>query len=249
MYDWLAPYKDRKAHELTKGEMSLLNDSLTPGHSHIFLSRARALFAYGRGLDLICDHDPFRGLKAPESGEYRPWTQEELQAFLRSSTPDMAMAIRLAYYTGQRMGDVLAMKWSDIKDGCIHVRQQKTGAVLAIPLHPRLKTALRQHERHQKKAGVQTTHILTMSNGEPFSADTFRCRFRRERIAASLPNDVVFHGLRKLMAVSLSEGGASTQEIMAVGGWKTAKQVSHYCKGARQKVLAGSAIGKLEGMA
>ncbi|MDA1382043.1 hypothetical protein PCI56_26700 [Plesiomonas shigelloides subsp. oncorhynchi] len=38
----------------------------------------------------------------------------------------------LGLVTGQRLGDLLNMKYSDIKDGYLHVVQQKTGMKIAI---------------------------------------------------------------------------------------------------------------------
>lgn len=40
----------------------------------------------------------------------------------------------LALVTGQRLGDIARMQFSDIWDGCLHIHQSKTGAKLAIPL-------------------------------------------------------------------------------------------------------------------
>ncbi|MEY0599000.1 phage integrase Arm DNA-binding domain-containing protein [Providencia alcalifaciens] len=40
----------------------------------------------------------------------------------------------LAVITGQRLGDITNMKFSDIWDGMLHVQQEKTGTKLAIPL-------------------------------------------------------------------------------------------------------------------
>lgn len=40
----------------------------------------------------------------------------------------------LAVMTGQRLGDITKMKFSDVWDGMLHVQQEKTGAKLAIPL-------------------------------------------------------------------------------------------------------------------
>lgn len=40
----------------------------------------------------------------------------------------------LALVTGQRIGDISNMKFSDIWDDMLHVTQEKTGARLAIPL-------------------------------------------------------------------------------------------------------------------
>ena len=41
----------------------------------------------------------------------------------------------LALFTGQRQGDVLQMKWSDVRDGVVSVIQEKTGVRVWIPIH------------------------------------------------------------------------------------------------------------------
>lgn len=43
----------------------------------------------------------------------------------------------LALVTGQRIGDIVEMKFSDIWDNHLHVTQNKTGMKLAIPLNLR----------------------------------------------------------------------------------------------------------------
>ena len=52
----------------------------------------------------------------------------------------------LAVVTGQRLGDISRMKFSDIWDDHLHIEQEKTGMKLAIPLSLRcdeLDTSLR----------------------------------------------------------------------------------------------------------
>lgn len=52
---------------------------------------------------------------------------EEMPSYVQNS-------MLLALITGQRLGDIANMKFSDIWDGLLHVEQSKTGAKLAIPL-------------------------------------------------------------------------------------------------------------------
>lgn len=56
---------------------------------------------------------------------------------------DFWWAAALALYTGQRLGDCLAMRWSAINaGGVIAVTQAKTGKALLIPIHKRLAGVL-----------------------------------------------------------------------------------------------------------
>jgi len=57
--------------------------------------------------------------------------------------------------------------------------------------------------------------------------------------------DSAVHGLRKAAAARLAEEGCSEQEIMAITGHKTSKEIIRYTKSARQKVRAESAFSKL----
>lgn len=50
----------------------------------------------------------------------------------------MGNAMLLALVTGQRLGDISNMKFSDIWDDHLHIIQEKTGSKIAIPLALRL---------------------------------------------------------------------------------------------------------------
>ncbi len=59
-----------------------------------------------------------------------------MRSFTLSRGANTARPIR------QRKGDVLAMRWSDVENGFIRVKQSKTGAELFIPIHPTLAAEL-----------------------------------------------------------------------------------------------------------
>ena len=88
------------------------------------------------------------------------------------------------------------------------------------------------------------TYLVT-EFGKPFSVAGFGNRFRKWCDEAGLPHCSA-HGLRKAGSARLAELGASDREIMAITGHQTAREVDRYTKGARQKKLAASAMGKWE---
>jgi hypothetical protein len=51
--------------------------------------------------------------------------------------------------------------------------------------------------------------------------------------------------LRKAAATRLAELGSSEREIMSITGHTTSKEVMRYTRAARQKVLAASAMARL----
>jgi len=74
----------------------------------------------------------------------------------------------------------------------------------------------------------------------------FGNKFRELCNAAGLPQCSA-HGLRKATATRLAEAGASSQEIMAITGHKSLKEVERYTHAASKPLLASSAMSKLKG--
>ena len=53
------------------------------------------------------------------------------------------LAFDVLLYTAQRVGDVVRMQRSDIRNGVISVAQQKTGVEVFVPLHPALARSIK----------------------------------------------------------------------------------------------------------
>jgi integrase len=140
--------------------------------------------------------------------------------------------------TGQRIGDVLRMRWSDIEDGAIRVKQGKTGNELWIPLTPRLGRLLDASAR-------RGFGIVVGEDGRPLS-------YRRAAYAVDAihkqagTRGLTIHGLRHSTAAELAEAGCTDAQIAAVTGHKSLRMVAKYRAGAAQKRLAKEAMGKRE---
>ena len=188
------------------------------------------------------DDNPCREIKPLRSGDgYAPWPWEAIEAaeaeLVAKGREDLWWAVALALYTGQRLGDCLAMKWSALSDrGVIHVRQGKTGKVLLIPAHNRLQAVLATIPR-------RSVTILTSTEGRPWRG--FQTVWRKHKPEMATQRGLVFHGLRKSAVVMLLEAGATEAETAAVTGQGLA-MVAHYAKGVRQHHLAAAAILKWE---
>ena len=87
--------------------------------------------------------------------------------------------------------------------------------------------------------------LLLTQYGKPFTPSGFGNFFRDACNDAGLPNCSA-HGLRKACATALAEAGASSKQIMSVGGWKNLQDVQIYIEKAEQKRLAKDAISLLE---
>ena len=183
--------------------------------------------------------NPCKQVKKLRGGKsYEPWPEVAIERFRAEANPRMVWAMELALHTGQRRGDVLAMQWGQIEDGCISVAQQKTGGRLLIPIHPDLAAVLDEIPR-------VGTNIVHREDGRAYTGTGFSALFRREQQRLGL-GGLQFHGLRHTAAVRLAEAGATDRELMSILGHRTASMVTKYTRRAEQERLAEAAIVKLK---
>jgi integrase len=167
-------------------------------------------------------------LEQQKSDGFRTWSEEEIAAFKAhypvGSKPRLAFELLLQ--TAQRRADVVRMGRQHIRDGVLSVRQQKTGKTLAIPVSPALAAAL---------AAAPSKHLtfLATDDGKPFEAMAFTKWFRRCCDAAGL-SGCSAHGLRKAACRRLAEAGCSANEIAAISGHASLREVERYTRAADQ---------------
>jgi integrase len=115
-----------------------------PAMANVTRAVLRLLMQYAVETELRLDN-PVAGLKTYRTGTRHTWTDDELSRFeqrWRLGTRER-LAFALLLYTGQRAGDIVKMRRSDLSEGFIRVVQEKTGAELSIPLHPAIMAAIR----------------------------------------------------------------------------------------------------------
>ena len=123
----------------------------------------RRLFAYAMKKELRHDN-PFAGIETYKLGTHHTWTEAQIVTYEAAwpiSTRER-LAFDLLLFTGQRVGDVAAMRRSDLRDGAIHITQEKTGAKLG----PRLIKPTIQERRRGKQM---------RDNFEPICRSGLRC--------------------------------------------------------------------------
>ena len=211
-----------------------------PGLANLARAVLRQLMAYAVSMNLR-DDNPFTGIAPYKLGTRHTWTDAELHTY--EARWPLGTRERLAYslllYTGQRVGDVSAMKRADIVDNVIFVKQEKTGAELYIPVHPQLRAVI--------KAGPkQGLTIIGDSAGRPITRDALTQLIKTAAGAAGLPARCLPHGLRKALLRTLAERGATAKEISAISGHASLKEIERYTHAADQKILASAAVGKLD---
>jgi integrase len=210
-----------------------------PGMANLTRAVLRRVFKLAVKLKRRPDN-PMLEIEAFEVGEHHTWTDAELKQFedkWRLGTRER-LAYALLLYTGQRVGDVVRMRRADVSEGLIHVVQQKTGAELWIPIHPELRSALKAHP-------ARGLTLFGDSGGRPVKRAALSGFMRTAIREAGLPHRCVAHGLRKAAMRRLAEADATANQIAAVSGHKTLKEVERYTRAADQKKMARAAMAKV----
>ena len=186
------------------------------------------------------DANPARGVPELKTvkKQREPWPRDLLDAYRASCDLGTRerLVMELCVGTGQRIGDVLEMRWSHIQDGGFLVRQSKTGKELWVPILAELQAALDAASRH-------SVYLLTNERGTnrwSYRGASAAVRAVRERVGAL---DYDIHSWRYNAACELVEAGCSDDLVAAVTGQSPA-MVLHYTKRVRQRVRAQEAQRK-----
>ena len=123
---------------------------------------------------------------------------------------------RFCFYTGLRVSEAARLRWSEVDIGgrTVTLTEQKNGRATVLPISlPATNVLL--------SAGPQpaSTHVFRsprqrkpVRNVRAFCASAAK-DFRHFRIAAGIPRNLTFHGLRHGFATHLAEHGASAWTI------------------------------------
>ncbi|HCS7033158.1 TPA: phage integrase Arm DNA-binding domain-containing protein [Escherichia albertii] len=150
----------------------------------------------------------------------------------------MGNAMLLALVTGQRLGDISRMKFSDIWDDHLHVIQEKTGRKIAIPLSLRLNAinwSLRDVVARCRDYAVSPylVHFFRSTSqaerGAQVKSNTLTMNFSKARDLARIDwgkgSPATFHEQRSLSERLYKEQGLDTQKLL---GHKTQQQTDRY---------------------
>jgi integrase len=126
----------------------------------------------------------------------REVTDSEYKAFRRFVPYKMRLAMELSVMTGQRQGDILSMRWSQVDRamGRIHFKQSKTGKRLGVKITKKVRRVLKLCER-MAPAGE---HVIRRRDGQRYTSDGFRAIWQRyqRRWKAAGHERYTYHDLR-----------------------------------------------------
>ena len=189
------------------------------------------------------------------------WSPTELAALIRcadnTGLPSVGDAVVVALHTGQRQGDVLALKMGRARDGWCRFITGKTGARVDVPMTPQLEArlaAIKARRRHPSGSVVPfqiDSHVVLDERGNQYKSDWFRKQWAivRADVARELPAvaSKQFLDLRDTAITRLALAGCTVPQIRAITGhsMETIHQVlQHYL--VLDDALAIGAIERLK---
>lgn len=232
---WRKKYGSAKVRDLKTRHVEQSMAEMLPHRTsaNMLRKRLRALMDFAKRQEMAGEN-PVLGTKPYKvnSTGFHTWTEGEIAQFeARHPIGTKArLALDLMLWTGQRGGDARVMGPQHVRDKRMHVTQEKTGAVVSLPILPALTESI-------NAAQPSALVFLLSEHGKPYSVKGFGNKFRQWCDEAGLP-ECSAHGLRKAAARRFAEAGCSNQQIKAWTGHTTDSEVSRYTAAADQESMA-----------
>ncbi|HEV7746109.1 MAG TPA: tyrosine-type recombinase/integrase [Pyrinomonadaceae bacterium] len=162
-----------------------------------------------------------RMLKGERSRDF-VFTHQQEKVYLETAPPPLRDVALLLLETGLRLGEALALKWSDIeldaangkKLGYLFVREGKSkNARRHVSLTPRAQETL-----VNRSLGSKSEYVFANHGGKPYLVTSLDPLHKRLREDLRLPTDCVIHSFRHTFLTRFGEAGADAFTIKKVAG-------------------------------
>ncbi|AUH53599.1 integrase [Chromobacterium sp. ATCC 53434] len=178
-------------------------DAITPQHVAQYRDKRTARVRANREIALLSHvfnmarewgytsrENPVRGVRKNKETPRDFYASADVwDAVYAQACEELQDAMDLSYLTGQRPGDVLKMRETDVRDGALEVKQNKTRARLSIQLYradgSRTELGLLLDRIRARPRKVRSLFLIATPAGQPLNQWTLRSRFDTARAAAA----------------------------------------------------------------
>lgn len=195
-----------------------------------------------------CKNISIPGKYDKKKKEVEVFTEDErsqLLEYMSSTGYQYDTLIKLAFATGMRLGELLGLKWEDVKEDSIYVKQSTSvvthvdkdgnrdryreiwetktrNSVRTIPLLAGTKNMLNAHKASQKKFfssqhKKQPAFVFTTSSGQLLDPSTFSKSYRRLLKRANIPYRK-FHAIRHTFGTTAIRRGVNVKDLQMLMG-------------------------------
>jgi integrase len=253
-------------NELTRGDIvayrNFLAKTLSARSTNHNLKVVRMLFKAAQRDELITQNPAqfVNTVRQRTTSDKRPFTLAEIQAVILVADFEWQSLIRFGFYTGQRLGDLATLRWSniDLARGEIRLITAKTGRRMIIPLSEGLRAHIASLPSSDRADAVIHPRAFAILDAQG-NAATLSRQFGELLASAGLRsagthdssgktrssrrklNALSFHSLRRTATTLLHEAGIAGAVAQALIGHDSEAIHEHYVsvgRDALQKAVA-----------
>lgn len=208
-------------------------------------NREVALFShvwnFARDAGLTNKANPCTGVKRYKETGRDIYIDDDIYRIVwEASELPLRDALDIAYLTGQRPADVLKLSQADIKDGALHIKQNKSATKLRIALEGDLAAIIKRISSRK----VMGLMLVNNESGEAMTASMLRGAFDRARDAAVLENPDREKEIRSFQFRDLrAKAGTDKEESSGMSaaqaqlGHTTPTMTAHYVRHRQGKLV------------
>ncbi|MBM4295057.1 MAG: site-specific integrase [Deltaproteobacteria bacterium] len=139
-------------------------------------------------------------------------SKAEIEVLLKECLPHLRPIVETALLTGMRRGELLSLKWEQVRNGFIYLTETKSGKARQIPINDRLAEVFREIRRGNQ---LKSEFVFCDSQGRRFLEvkRSFASACKRAGV-----EDFRFHDLRHTFASRLVMKGASLKAVQELLG-------------------------------
>ncbi|GEO18530.1 tyrosine-type recombinase/integrase [Microvirga aerophila] len=201
----LSRWRNRKATSITRRDIAMLASEIS-GRAPVLANRvvatARRLYSWAISQGLV-DQNPTDHVERPtsECARERVLTTSEIKSLWHAFDPHWSALFQLCLLTGQRVGEVLTMRWSDIDGDCWIIPDTKNGRQQRVPLTRQALQVLSEVPRRGE-------YVFATSKRPGGHLKGYRKAFNRACALANIKNARP-HDLRRTAASMMASMGVS----------------------------------------
>lgn len=179
--------------------------------------------------------NPCKGIKGKKEKGRKVYVEDDLLALVYAKADQsLRDAIDLAYLSGQRVADTRKFDETDIKDGWLHVTQNKTDERRRISVQGDLAAVIDRIRQRKRACVVYHTRLIVNEDGRPLGKDALRYRFDKARERAKIDKDLFqFRDLRAKAATDKSESSGDIRQAMKQMGHGSVTTTERYVRNRR----------------
>ena len=208
----------------------------------LFKSVLAAMFTWAVERAFI-DTNPAEKIKKLQRksniAKHEPWSEPQIEHFLREAPRPLRDAVIVGLYTGQRMGDCLAMTKARSIGGEVRVKQEKTSNLVDIPATGPLVDLIRR--RKAVNDPDDCDRLVVREDGKRFLKRHFSEELRKELDRQGFTT-LSFHGLRYAAASRLFEAGCSLLTVQVITGHASAQMAEEYAAARERRAQAAKVM-------